>query len=57
MILRTATDISILICDRVLIKVPFFGNLKNGIIKFYDKLGFKASFPLISEGNILFLLY
>ena len=37
------------IFDRVCIKGPFFGNLKNEIIKFYDKLGFKASFPLISE--------
>ena len=45
------------ICDRVCIKGPFVGNLKNEIIKFYDKLGFKASFPLISERNLLFLLY
>ena len=27
-------------CDRVCIKGPFVGNLKNEIIKFYDKLGF-----------------
>ena len=44
-------------CDRVCIKGPFVGNLKNKIINFYDKLGFKASFPLISERNLLFLLY
>ena len=31
------------------LKVPFVGNLKNEIITFYDKLGFKASFALISE--------
>ena len=31
--------------------------LKNEIIKFYDKLGFKASVPLISERNHLILLY
>ena len=41
-------------CDRVCIKGPFVRNLKNEIIKFYDKLGFKASFPLISERNLLF---
>ena len=39
------------------INVPFVGNLKNEIIKFYDKLGFKVSFALISERNLLFLLY
>ena len=36
-------------CDRVCIKGPLVRNLKNEIIKFYDKLGFKASFLLISE--------
>ena len=41
----TVTQRRILICDRVYIKGPFVGNLKNEIIKFYDKLGFKASFP------------
>ena len=41
----------------VCIKGPLVRNLKNEIIKFYDKLGFKASFPLISERNLLFLLY
>ena len=35
-------------------KVPFVGKLKNEIIKFYDKLGVEASFPLISERNLLF---
>ena len=45
------------ICDRICIKGPLVGNLKNEIIKFYDKLGFKVSFPLISERNLLFLLY
>ena len=45
------------ISDRVCIKGPLVGNLKNEIIKFYDKLGFKVSFPLISERNLLFLLY
>ena len=44
-------------CDRVCIKGPLVGNLKNEIIKFYDKLGFKVSFLLISERNLLFLLY
>ena len=37
------------ICDRVCIKGQLVGNLKNEIIKCYDKSGFKASFPLISE--------
>ena len=45
------------LCDHVCINGPFVGNLKNEIIKFYDKIGFKASFPLISERNLLFLLY
>ena len=44
-------------CDRVRIKVPPVGNLKNDIIKFYDKVSFKASFSLISERKLLFLLY
>ena len=48
---------TILICDRARGKVPFVGNLKNEIMKFYDKLGFKGSFALISERNLLFLLY
>ena len=30
--------------------------LKNEIIKFYDKLGFKVSFPLISERNLVFAI-
>ena len=37
------------ICDRVCIKGPLVRNLKNEIIKFYDKLGFKVSFPLTSK--------
>ena len=41
----------------VRIKVPFVRNLKNEIIKFYDKLGFKASFALISERILLVWLY
>ena len=45
------------ICDRACIKGPLVRNLKNEINKFYDKLGFKVSFPLISERNLLFLLY
>ena len=44
-------------CDRVCIKGPLVGNLKNEINKFYGKLGFKASFALILETNLLFLLY
>ena len=45
----TTVPISLYICDRVCIKGPLVRNLKNEIIKFYDKLGFKESFPLISE--------
>ena len=37
-----------IICDCVCIKGPLVGNLKNEVIKFYDKLGFKVSFLLIS---------
>ena len=43
-------------CDRVCIKGPLVGNLKNEIIKFYDKSGFKVSFPLISERNSCFCI-
>ena len=42
------------ICDRVCIKGPLVGNLKNEIIKFYDKLGFKVLFPLFSLRNLVF---
>ena len=49
--------IDITICDRVRIKVPFDGNLKNEIIKFFYKLGFRASFAIISGRNLLFLPY
>ena len=41
----------------VCIKGQLVRNLKNEIIKFYDKLGVKVSFNLISERNLLFLLY
>ena len=33
------------ICDHVGITGPLVGNLKNEIIKLYDKVDFKASFP------------
>ena len=41
------------ICDRVCIKGPHVGNLKNeiGLITFYVKTAFIASVPLISERN------
>ena len=44
-------------CDRLSIKVPFVVNFKNEMILIDDKLGFKASFSLISEINLLFLPY